>query len=115
MGQSFISVDTDAVSQSGRATAGTSDDWASWAQQARTAFTDAAADVRDATVSDAISTYGSNLSGSLSSLAHDVDALGQNTTSASNTVDHSDADSAGTLGVQGTRTGAVGSHLSRPI
>jgi hypothetical protein len=110
-----IDVTTDAVFAAGRSTSGTSGDWASWAQQARTAFSDAAADVKDATVSDAVETYGSNLSGNLSSLANDVDALGQNTSSASNAVNNADADSAGTLTGQGNADAAFGSLLSRPI
>ena len=110
-----IDVTTDAVFAAGRSTSGTSGDWASWAQQARTAFSDAAADVKDATVSDAVESYGSNLSGNLSSLANDVDALGQNTASASNVVTNSDADSTNTLNRQGNANAAFGSILQRPI
>ena len=110
-----IDVTTDVVFQAGRTTSGTSNDWASWAQQARTAFSDAAADVRDATVGDAIEAYGSNLSGDLSSVANDVDALGQNTSSASNVVTNSDADSTTTLNHQGNSNAAFGSILRRPI
>ena len=110
-----IDVTTDVVFAAGRSTSGTSGDWAAWAQQARTAFSDAAADVKDATVSDAVESYGSNLSGSLSSLANDVDALGQNTSSASNAVNNADADSASTLSGPGHVDAAFGSLLRRPI
>jgi hypothetical protein len=110
-----IDVATDVVFRAGLTTSGTSDDWTSWAQQARTAFSDAAADVKDATVGDAVEAYGSNLSGDLSSLAYDVDALGQNTSSASNVVTNSDADSTATLNHQGNSNAAFGTSLRRPI
>jgi len=110
-----IDVNTDAVVLAGNNTSGTSDDWASWAQRAKNAFSDAAADVKDATVGDAIEAYGSNMSGDLSSLANDVDALGRNTASASNVVTNSDADSTATLNQQGNANAAFASNLHRPI
>ena len=112
---SHIDVGTDAVVASGRSTSATSNDWDSWAQQAKNAFSDAAAGVKDATVSDAVETYGSNLSGTLTGLAGDVDALGRNTSSAGNVVTNADADSTTTLNRQGTANAAFHSVLSRPI
>jgi hypothetical protein len=110
-----IDVNTDAVVLAGNNTSGTSDDWASWAQQAKNAFSDAAADVKDATVGDAIEAYGSNMSGDLSSLANDVDALGRDTASAGNVVTNSDADSTAMLNQQGNANAAFASNLHRPI
>jgi hypothetical protein len=115
MSQGHIDVGTQAVFAAGRSTSGTSGDWASWAQQARNAFNDAAADVKDATVSDAVQSYGSNLSGSLTSVANDVDALGQNTSSASNVVTNADADSTTILNRQGNANASFRSLLNRPI
>jgi hypothetical protein len=55
------------------------------------------------------------MSGDLSSLANDVDALGQNTASASNVVTNADADSTTTLNQQGNANAAFASNLHRPI
>jgi hypothetical protein len=110
-----IDLHPDITASSGHATAATSGDWASWAQQAKTAFSNAAADVKDATVSDAVESYGSNLNGTLTSVAHDVDALGRNTVSATNAMTNSDADSTSTLNRQGSANDSFHSLLSRPI
>jgi hypothetical protein len=55
------------------------------------------------------------MSGDLSSLANDVDALGRDTASAGNVVTNSDADSTAMLNQQGNANAAFASNLHRPI
>ena len=110
-----ITLDPQATVPAGVRTAATSTDWDAWANNAKTAFSNAAGDAMDATVSDAVETYGSNLSGTLTGVAHDVDALGRNTVAATNAMTNSDGHATGILNQQGSTADADHSNLARPI
>jgi len=112
---SFLEVDTDVVATAGRQTAGTSDSWQVWGGQADTALREAATAVSEAVVSAAVQTYAADWNPRIQGLATRVDALGRNTTSASNVVSTSDATSVAYLNTQGGVAESVGSHLSRDI
>jgi uncharacterized protein YukE len=111
----YLDVDTDAVSVSGRNTAGTSGTWQTWAGQSGTAFREAVAAVKNGTVGAAVETYASNWNPRLQGLATQVDTLGRNTTSASNVVYNADGSAVTLLNQQGAQNQSSGSYLTRPI
>lgn len=112
---SFLDVNTDVVGAAGANTAGTAESWRSWATQADTAFREAAVAVREAVVTSAVEGYASDWNPRLQGLATQIDALGRNTTSASNVVVSADGTSTTLLNQQGGVTTATGSQLNRPI
>lgn len=111
----YLDVQTDTVAASGRYTAATAGDWQSWGHAADTALREAATVVADATVSSAVEGYAADWNPKIQSLAIQVDALGHNTTSASNVVVNADHDANALLTGLGARDAGLGGHLRRPI
>ena len=112
---SFLDVHTEVVAASGRRTSATVADWEEWAGEAAGALRDVAGEACDDTVTGAVESYLSRINSAMHSVARQVDALGTNTVSASNSVANSDTMAAGMLARQGHRTDGLTSALNRPI
>ncbi len=111
----YYDVNPDVVATAGNNTAATSGGWQAWGGQADTALRTAATEVQESTVTSAVESYLSIWNPKFQSVAQQVEALGTNTTSASNTVANADADSTTLLDGQGSIFESNGSVLSRPL
>ncbi|QSB13468.1 hypothetical protein JQS43_17930 [Natronosporangium hydrolyticum] len=113
--QEFITVDPDAVGQAGRSTAATTGAWRSWGNRTRSQFDVTTEQVVNSRLARAFGDYAAQWQPKIQVIAEEVVALGVGTTSAANTVDNGDVDSAAQLGTQTALASEQGSLLSRPI
>jgi hypothetical protein len=115
MSNSYVDVDTGAVTGAGRATAATSTQWAEWASRSETLLRQAAVDCQEPIVTGALEGHLSEWNPRMQRLAGNADALGTNAVSAAHVMLNADSTSAATLGRQSATEQTVGSHLRRPI
>lgn len=112
---SYLDVHPEAVAGAGKNTADTSTGWQTWAHNTETTLREASASVQDGTVAIAVQTFLSDINPGMQSVARQVDALGVNTTSASNVVTNADGTATAYLTSPGNLMSSQGSTLSRPI
>jgi hypothetical protein len=112
---SYLDVQPEAVAGAGKNTADTSTGWQAWAHSTETTLREAATSVQDGTVGIAVQTFLSDINPGMQSMAKQVDALGVNTTSASNVITNADGTATAHLTSPGNLLSSQGSMLSRPI
>ncbi len=112
---SYLDLKPEAVADSGRRTAATSQDWACWAGRSQAGLRDGAAGALDPVMRGALEEYLSAWNRKIQGLAVSAEALGTNAVSAANTMVGADQQSAAALNQAATEAARVGSLLSRPI
>lgn len=111
----FLDVDTEVVADAGCRTTATSEAWASWGGRTRGRFAAAGEEVVSARILDALEGYAAEWQPTIAAVATEVAALGENTTSAADTVTNADTDAADLLCQEAAAAVDQGSTLSRPI
>lgn len=110
-----LDVETGVVTDAGRRTAATAEQWSSWGDRIRSSFDFAREEVCDNTIRAALETYGSEVERGARHVAANVETLGVNTTSAAHTIADADATAADTLTGQGRGGAEQAEVLRRPI